>query len=297
MGTVRIKGFTLIELLVVIAIIAILAAILFPVFATAREKARQSTCLSNLKQLGLGYTQYEQDFDETVPCGNNGYGAGTGWAGMIYPYVKSTQVFLCPNDSQPGDIISYAVNSNMVGYTSAIKPIPAQISMMAGPASTVLLFEVTGCNAANGAWSVLSDYRQSPAGDGLDRFNDLQGASYKIPLTATSTCAACEKYATGLMGNTCINNVTSPCDRTGATYTPTTSYYASVTGWHGGGACYLMADNHAKWFTPERVAAGTDVILNSLTQYLSPGYADLTNGKAPTVSNLGTTYSATFALH
>ncbi|HEY3329177.1 MAG TPA: DUF1559 domain-containing protein [Capsulimonadaceae bacterium] len=293
----KLKGFTLIELLVVIAIIAILAAILFPVFATAREKARQTACLSNLKQIGLGYTQYEQDYDETVPCGDNGYGAGTGWARMIYPYVKSTQVFLCPNDSTAGDVISYAVNSNMVGYSSVIKPLPAQVSTMAGPASTVMLFEVTGCGIANGAWTIPTEYRQSPAGDGLDRFNDLQGATYKIPLTASSTCASCQKYATGLLGNTCINNVTSPCDRTGATYTATTSYYASVTGWHSEGSCFLMADNHAKWLKPEKVAAGTDVILNSLTQYLSPGYADLTNGKAPTVANLGTTYTATFALH
>ena len=97
----RIKaGFTLIELLVVIAIIAILAAILFPVFAQAREKARAISCLSNMKQIGLGVTQYEQDFDETTPGGLNGYGGGSGWAGQIYPYVKSTQVFRCPSDGE-----------------------------------------------------------------------------------------------------------------------------------------------------------------------------------------------------
>ena len=65
------RGFTLIELLVVIAIIAILAAILFPVFAKAREKARQITCASNLKQIGLGFTQYIQDYDERLPCGTD----------------------------------------------------------------------------------------------------------------------------------------------------------------------------------------------------------------------------------
>ncbi|MDR3709694.1 MAG: DUF1559 domain-containing protein [Capsulimonadaceae bacterium] len=291
------KGFTLIELLVVIAIIAILAAILFPVFATAREKARQTSCLSNLKQIGLGYTQYEQDYDETVPCGDNGYGFGMGWAGMIYPYVKSAQVFLCPDDQGPGDVISYAANANMVGYTPAITPTPAQVSMLAGPASTVLLFEVTNCNNANGNWTVATDYKQSPTGNGLDLFNNLQGATYKVPVTASSTCATCEKYATGLLANTCVGGGTSPCDRTGATYTPTTSYYASVAGIHSGGACYLMADNHAKWFMPNVVAAGSDVVEGSYTGSLSNGPADLANGRAPKVAYLSPNYAATFAIH
>src|SRR5215469_16047426 len=97
------KGFTLIELLVVIAIIAILAAILFPVFAKVREKARQTSCASNLKQLGLGYIQYYQDYDENFPCGTAGAAAwpraGIGWAGQIYPYVKSPGVYACPDDA------------------------------------------------------------------------------------------------------------------------------------------------------------------------------------------------------
>jgi len=94
------NGFTLIELLVVIAIIAILAAILFPVFAKAREKARQTTCASNLKQLALAVIQYTQDYDETPPCGmtlpvvagNGYYYFGVGWGGQIYPYVKSPEL-------------------------------------------------------------------------------------------------------------------------------------------------------------------------------------------------------------
>src|SRR6201992_2386276 len=93
-------GFTLIELLVVIAIIAILAAILFPVFAKAREKARQISCLSNMKQLGLGIMQYEQDSDEVhVPwLAQGANGANFGWQDLIYPYVKSTQVYVCPDN-------------------------------------------------------------------------------------------------------------------------------------------------------------------------------------------------------
>ena len=99
------KGFTLIELLVVIAIIAILAAILFPVFAKAREKARQSSCLSNVKQLGLALLSYCQDNDECFPLwisdrhGTNPYSGGTTTYYPIFlmPYVKNTQVWVCPS--------------------------------------------------------------------------------------------------------------------------------------------------------------------------------------------------------
>jgi prepilin-type N-terminal cleavage/methylation domain-containing protein len=109
------RGFTLIELLVVIAIIAILAAILFPVFAKAREKARQSSCLSNIKQLGLGALQYAQDYDERmmpdrlptltpvtptgpyVRNGNNYYF----WTDFVQPYVKNSQILLCPSNNTP----------------------------------------------------------------------------------------------------------------------------------------------------------------------------------------------------
>ncbi len=93
-------GFTLIELLVVIAIIAILAAILFPVFAKARQKAQQTTCLSNVKQLTLGEVMYASDWDDTLPiwCLYGVYGSGcrTTWRYMIYPYVKNVAVYRCP---------------------------------------------------------------------------------------------------------------------------------------------------------------------------------------------------------
>jgi prepilin-type N-terminal cleavage/methylation domain-containing protein/prepilin-type processing-associated H-X9-DG protein len=105
-------GFTLIELLVVIAIIAILAAILFPVFARAREKARQSSCQSNLKQIGLAWAMYAQDYDERIPRGSGYIAVGTaadppgtntiyGLAGEWYitcaPYIKNEQIFNCPS--------------------------------------------------------------------------------------------------------------------------------------------------------------------------------------------------------
>src|SRR6188474_243241 len=102
------KGFTLIELLIVIAIIAILAAILFPVFARARENARRSSCQSNLKQIGLGFFQYTQDYDErfpltsttaTVATGQNTTAGDIGWAEILQPYIKSSQIFQCPSES------------------------------------------------------------------------------------------------------------------------------------------------------------------------------------------------------
>ena len=95
-------AFTLIELLVVIAIIAILAAILFPVFARARENARRSSCQSNLKQIALGVKQYIQDYDEKFPLATAALtaSAGTvGWADSIQPYLKSSQIYQCPSES------------------------------------------------------------------------------------------------------------------------------------------------------------------------------------------------------
>jgi prepilin-type N-terminal cleavage/methylation domain-containing protein/prepilin-type processing-associated H-X9-DG protein len=110
-------GFTLIELLVVIAIIAILAAILFPVFARARENARRASCQSNLKQIGLGVLQYAQDFDERYPMGKVIVGGSdVSWRQTVQPYVKSTQLFRCPSNPN-----SDTTRDNAVGNYPEIK--------------------------------------------------------------------------------------------------------------------------------------------------------------------------------
>ena len=121
------RGFTLIELLVVIAIIAILAAILFPVFARARENARRASCQSNLKQVGLGLLQYVGDYDEILPfsffgSAGNSTPAGASpdnykWMDAIQPYVKSEQLFNCPSDSAPNRY-EFRGGASGIGYGS-----------------------------------------------------------------------------------------------------------------------------------------------------------------------------------
>lgn len=151
------RGFTLIELLVVIAIIAILAAILFPVFGRARENARRSSCMSNMKQLGLGTMQYSQDYDEYLPDSNYGNAlTDAKWMDVIFPYVKSEQIFTCPSDSGTNSIYnsnrltrttkafgSYAINNCYYDSNEPFPPRASNISRIPQTAETIWLTDVS----------------------------------------------------------------------------------------------------------------------------------------------------------
>lgn len=149
-----IRGFTLVELLVVIAVIALLAALLFPVFAQARAKARQTVCTSNLRQIGLALEQYATDYDDKLMPGMllivpdaNGNAQYAGWAGLCNTYARAPGIFRCPASAAPDAapavvppalLDSYFFNLNLGGVEA---PAGLPRAAFAAPAATILVAE------------------------------------------------------------------------------------------------------------------------------------------------------------
>jgi prepilin-type N-terminal cleavage/methylation domain-containing protein/prepilin-type processing-associated H-X9-DG protein len=224
------RGFTLIELLVVIAIIAILAAILFPVFAKAREAARATACKNNLKQIGTGMAMYVQDYDETYPGRSQLYGH---WGYAVQPYIKNFNVFQCPsnpikNNNATGGPdpsgqyvkVSYGINAWIFGN-------PISQAVLQDPADRIMFGEQTsGHNDYIGwNWSGTGNYSNGFAGhsgsmnvayaDGhvkaMKPTQTVQGKLQWVPNMQVADPAQCSSFATGIGGTTAASNAVQQC--------------------------------------------------------------------------------------
>ena len=266
-------GFTLIELLVVIAIIAILAAILFPVFAQVREKARQISCLSSEKQIGLGVTQYIQDNDERVPPVSYQYPnqALMCWPDLIQPYVKNWKIFRCPDAGKDP--------FGMWGTNSTSNPASKDANGVLG----------AGWWEWGGSYGMNSNYLAPIANCDGDH-NGMQYSMFGKPVSeseidevANTVFATDVKVEVGTNGDTWpyMYFVESPAVFTApiacATYGawgpgqfPDTPAYTSepfsstggVSVRHNGGTNVIFCDGHAKYYTPGNLASGTDWAFN-----------------------------------
>jgi prepilin-type N-terminal cleavage/methylation domain-containing protein/prepilin-type processing-associated H-X9-DG protein len=269
------NGFTLIELLVVIAIIAILAAILFPVFAQAREKARQTSCLSNVKQVILGHIMYQQDWDETVPfnreCSNpanlvpNGLPcvqgrALRGWIDLVNPYVKNYGVFKCPSDTQrpvplPAGTLDQQGNVAVAGHVwgpgSAGYNQGGEWRSSYGRNNN---FANNGLNTATlaavnfPANTILIFEFAANSGGGANGNERGHGSAYSIVRPENIDAVPCQLYNTANPNNNLSNffktleNQQKINERGQLSSTR-----------HSGGANYAFVDGHAKWYRPENI--------------------------------------------
>lgn len=302
----RFNGFTLIELLVVIAIIAILAAILFPVFARARENARRSSCQSNMKQIGLAFMQYTQDYDEKMPVGTVAgatsaceagfpYGSrGFGWAGQLYPYAKSSQLFKCPSDpnrdNANGVAISYAYNEDIPStcYIDNTNPrgVYGAISKFNAPARTVLLTEFQGGGTA--ARVSDSEFGGSNGPNNTTSFLSPVPTNLNLAANVTTYVPAANVYL-GAM----VTGPASGADIPNWTFVSaiTTTADAFKSGVHLEGSNYLCADGHVKWQRSTRVSFGRPAV--NATDAASPWNTDPYRAEGTAANQFALTFSAT----
>ena len=214
------NAFTLIELLVVIAIIAILAAILFPAFARARENARRASCQSNLKQIGLGIQQYTQDYDDHYPVidANTGVAGNPGWAYAIQPYVKSEQIFKCPSENSPAptgaDLATRAVTNGFSDYFLNYNMGGVSLSALNSSANTVM----NGDGLGNPA-SANNNVTSPPA---AGRAVHLEGANYSFADGHVKWLRP-EAVLSGSLGNCSSSSGLGPNSPTGSNFTFCTS--------------------------------------------------------------------------
>lgn len=255
------QAFTLIELLVVIAIIAILAAILFPVFARARENARRASCSSNLKQIGLGVIQYTQDYDEKYPIGPNISNTDytTAWAATLQPYLKSLQIYQCPSDS-----LGPTTDPNVTGYTDYWYNAALSWNGLYGSSGTPdYRTAVSQAALTNSTLTIMF-------GEGDSLNNTYATGSYR-----TNGCTVAG-------GFTASAPALSGCDTT--TYLVKGQGVAGGQRKHLGGMNLAFADGHVKWFKAVETATGNDTA-SSVIYNVRAGFQR--SGNNPTFNTSG----------